>query len=137
MTDRLLPERRSENMRRIKSTNTKIEVLFRRALCAVGVRGYRVHAKNVKGKPDVVFVGKKVAVFVDGCFWHGCDKCYVAPSSNRSYWSTKLEGNKRRDKRVTEQLVGEGWIVLRVWEHEVEHAMDSCVRSVRRAIRGR
>ena len=71
------------------------------------------------GKPDFVFARKRVVVFVDGCFWHGCPKCYRRPSSRCSYWDAKVAANKARDRRVTRTLRRMGWRVVRIWEHEL------------------
>jgi len=126
MADKLTPQRRSANMSRIRSRNTKPELLLRRALWASGCRGYRVHPSGVEGKPDLAFIGAKVAVFVDGCFWHGCPACFVAPSSNQAYWEPKIRTNRERDERVTASLTAAGWTVVRTWEHELEADASTC-----------
>ena len=137
MADKLTPDRRSANMSRIRSRDTKIEIRLRQALWANGTRGYRVHPKSIEGKPDIAFIGKRVAVFVDGCFWHGCEKCFVAPSSNVEYWQPKIARNRERDRRVTAALEAEGWLVLRVWEHEIESDIAGSVLRVQNAVSGR
>lgn len=132
--DTISQERRSENMRRIRSKDTKAEMVLRKALWSAGLRGYRVHPQRVTGRPDVAYVGKRLAVFVDGCFWHSCPRCFVAPKSNTTYWSTKLARNQGRDLEVTEALRKEGWTVLRVWEHEVEEQLDDVIQRIRAAL---
>ncbi len=121
---------RSFNMSRIRSRDTKPELRLRKLLWARGVRGYRIHSK-LPGKPDLAWSRAKVAVFVDGCFWHGCTKCGDgrAPSSNTSYWDAKRLGNKQRDARRTKELQQLGWRVLRLWEHEV---LKESLRSAKR-----
>ncbi len=130
--DRLSAEERSDNMRAIRSSDTRIELAVRRALWARKQRGYRVHPKGLPGKPDVAFFGAKLAVFIDGCFWHGCSECYSAPKSNRKYWAEKVKGNRARDERVSSELRSRGWTVLRFWEHEVEHDLDRVVAVIER-----
>jgi DNA mismatch endonuclease (patch repair protein) len=97
------------------STEIKLMKLFR----ANGIKGWRRHFP-ITGRPDFAFPKTKVAVFVDGCFWHGCPSCYTAPSSSRSFWETKLSKNKARDVVVTGQLRCGGWKVLRVWECQLK-----------------
>ena len=108
---------RSELMSRIRGTNTSPERVLRAALWRNGLR-YRLHAKTPVGRPDVVFPGRKVAVFIDGCFWHGCPEHYRAATRNAEFWRDKIEGNKNRDVETTEALRSAGWAVIRVWEHE-------------------
>src|SRR6266850_2377510 len=111
---------RSEIMGRIKSTGNKTtELRLMRLLVTNGVKGWR-RRSQLLGRPDFVFPAKRVAVFVDGCFWHGHPVLCRLPSSNRTYWVNKIEGNKRRDCEVTASLRRRGWIVLRIWEHELK-----------------
>lgn len=119
MADRVTNKQRSYNMSRIrssnnKSTETKLISLFRQS----GIKGWRRHYP-IYGKPDFVFRKEHVAIFVDGCFWHGCEECYQAPKNNASYWEEKLKRNKKRDKEVNKKLRQKGWIVLRIWEHSL------------------
>lgn len=115
---RAAPLTRSENMGRIRSNNTRPEVLLRRALWAAGSR-FRVNHRTPGGRADVVFLRAKIAVFVDGCFWHGCPEHYVSPRTGSQFWAKKLSENLERDERQTKTLKAEGWTVIRVWEHEV------------------
>ncbi len=104
-------------MSRIRSKNTKPEQLMRSALSAAGVKGYRLHYAKAPGKPDITFVGRKVAVFVHGCFWHCCPHCQrYTPKTNRTWWKNKLATNVARDERKTKELKTAGWKVLTVWE---------------------
>jgi DNA mismatch endonuclease (patch repair protein) len=123
---------RSYVMSRIRGRNTKPEVLLRQALWVAGLRGYRTHGA-LPGRPDIVLTRVRLAVFVDGCFWHSCPKCRIpAPTSRTAYWQPKLRRNKVRDQRVTRELRRLGWTPLRLWEHEVQR--DSA-RSAARVVR--
>lgn len=109
---------RSKNMSAIKSKNTKPEIVLRKALFRLGLR-YRIHY-NLPGKPDIVFPGKRLVIFIDGCFWHGCPKCYKEPDNNKEFWIKKIARNKNRDDEVNIQLEALGWRVLRIWEHSIK-----------------
>ena len=98
-----------------KSTELKIVRLFREKK----ITGWRRHVKKIPGKPDFIFPKQKIAVFVDGCFWHGCPKCYKKPKTNKKFWKEKIEGNIKRDKKNRAKLRREGWKVLRIWEHDI------------------
>ncbi len=128
MADVLTPVQRSRCMSRVKSKNTKPEIRLRKALWAVGLR-YRLRYK-LPGKPDLVFVSAKLAVFVDGCFWHGCPEHATQPKTNERFWATKLGENVERDQRVNWQLRGMGWTVLRLWQHEIEGNLDNAVEQI-------
>jgi len=95
------------------------ETAFRRALWHQGVRGYRLH-ESLPGRPDIAFPGLRLAVFVNGCFWHLCPTCRPPqPRANADFWQAKLTANVERDSRVLEALTSRGWEVLVVWEHEI------------------
>ena len=136
MADVLTREQRSYNMSRIRGENTKPEITLRKLLYAKGLRGYRTKAK-VYGKPDVVFPRFRVAVFVDGCFWHKCPGCFVMPETNQEFWLSKIEGNVRRDEKVNDRLRQEGYEVIRVWEHEVRKDAKGCLKKIHKALRKR
>nr|WP_269453154.1 very short patch repair endonuclease [Yinghuangia sp. ASG 101] len=107
-------------MSRQKSRDTQVELALRRALHAAGLR-FRVHRRPVVGvrrEADIVFGPAKVAVFVDGCFWHGCPEHATWPQRNAEFWRTKIEGNQRRDADTDARLASAGWLAVRVWEHE-------------------
>jgi DNA mismatch endonuclease (patch repair protein) len=104
-------------MSRIRSENTKPELALRRALWAKGFR-FRIHYCH--DKIDIAFPRKKVAVFVDGCFWHGCPIHLRLPKSHEAYWHPKLKRNIERDQETTKRLKSDGWKILRFWEHELE-----------------
>ena len=120
MTDILTPQKRSALMGRIRSTDTKPELLVRRALHALGYR-FRTHVRSLPGCPDVVFARRRVAIFVHGCFWHrhGCEKTYT-PRSREQFWQTKFAGNVQRDRRDQRRLAGDGWRIFIAWECETE-----------------
>ena len=104
-------------MSRIRSTNTKPERELRSLLSAAGVRGYRLHHATTPGRPDIAFVGRRIAVFVHGCFWHSCPHCKrYAPKHNSRWWRDKLTANRERDARKRRDLVRAGWKVLTIWE---------------------
>ncbi|GGU25829.1 very short patch repair endonuclease [Streptomyces violascens] len=111
---------RRRNMQAIRSRDTKPERLIRQLVHAQGLR-YRVSAKplpDLRRTADMVFRPAKVAVFIDGCYWHGCPEHYVPPKTNSGYWSEKVARNMGRDRDTDEQLSAAGWTVLRFWEHE-------------------
>jgi DNA mismatch endonuclease (patch repair protein) len=116
MVDRISPEKRSKIMSAIHSKNTMPEVALRKALFARGLR-FRIHYGNEK--IDIAFPSKKTAIFVDGCFWHGCPLHSHIPKSNMDYWNPKLKKNIERDQEKNERLEKAGWEVLRFWEHEL------------------
>lgn len=122
----------SSNMRRMPTCNTSPEVMVRKALHALGLR-YRLHRADLPGRPDIVFPRQRIAVFVDGCFWHYCPQHCVVPRNNRLWWLAKLRANRRRDQRNDEALKKLGWVAIRVWEHEnYESAANRVSRAVRR-----
>lgn len=115
---------RSKIMAAVRSRgNTTTELPLGKLLWALGLRGYRKHWK-VQGKPDFAWPGRRIAVFVDGCFWHGCAKCKYLPRTNVAFWRSKIETNQTRDRRVRRSLRRQGWTVLRFWEHEVKRTPD-------------
>lgn len=117
---------RSENMSRIRGKDTSPERIIRRRLWAAGLR-YRLQAKTPGGRADLVVPGQKLAIFIDGCFWHGCPEHYVRPRSRNEFWDAKLAENVSRDRRQTLLLDTLGWRVVRVWEHEVHEAPEEVV----------
>jgi DNA mismatch endonuclease (patch repair protein) len=116
-------------MSRIGSKNTGPEVALRRALYQRGVRGWRCHPRSVPGKPDIAFTRWRVAVFVDGCFWHGHPD-YFTPGKSGAYWDAKIERTKERDRQADTQLAAADWRVVRMWDFEVEDDLDGCVERV-------
>ncbi|MDX3265992.1 very short patch repair endonuclease [Streptomyces sp. MI02-2A] len=119
-------------MSRQKSRDTQVELALRRALHAAGLR-FRVHRRPVKGvrrEADIVFGPARVAVFVDGCFWHGCPEHATWPRRNADFWRAKIEGNRVRDADTDVRLAQAGWLAVRVWEHEPPLEAAQRVRAV-------
>jgi DNA mismatch endonuclease, patch repair protein len=123
MTDVYSPEKRSAVMRRVKGRNTTPEMTVRRALTRLGAR-YRLHRKDLPGNPDIVMPGRKLALFVHGCFWHGhdCARGSRVPKANREYWVAKVGRNVARDARSAEALAALGWRVETIWECDLKDA---------------
>lgn len=128
MADPLTPEARSALMARVRTRDTTPELTLRRALFAAGVRGWRCHPK-ITGRPDLAWLGRRVAVFVDGAFWHGHPDYYHGQSGK--FWDEKIARNRARDEKVNRLLVEAGWEVVRVWDFEVEKDLDAAVARVR------
>jgi DNA mismatch endonuclease, patch repair protein len=120
---------RSAVMRAVKSTNTKPELVVRRLAHQLGFR-FRLHRKTLPGCPDLVFVARRKAIFVNGCFWHGhdCPRGARMPKSNAQYWRSKIAGNRARDSKALEELVAAGWSVLTVWECETKDLALVCAQ---------
>ena len=120
MTDILTPEQRSERMSRIRWRDMKPELVVRRLTHALGYR-YRLHRRDLPGRPDMAFISRRKVIFVHGCFWHRHARCRLArlPKSRRDYWIPKLEGNRTRDLHNQTELDRMGWSVLVIWECEV------------------
>ena len=120
MPDVFTKEKRSEVMSRIKGKGNKdTELVMIQILRSNHISGWRRN-QAVLGKPDFIFPKQKIALFVDGCFWHGCPKHSNMPKNNQEFWEKKLLGNKVRDRFVTRELRRMGWKVVRVWEHELK-----------------
>ena len=123
-----VPPQTSKVMKAVKGTgNASTEVRFRFALVGSGISGWRLHAINLPGKPDIVFPQRRITVFLDGCFWHGCPSCGHIPKSNTSFWTAKIDLTKRRDYRNTRRLCALGYQVLRFWEHNLTNDLGACV----------
>src|SRR5665647_3720550 len=129
MTDVLTEEQRRYNMSRIKGRDTKPELMLRQLLYKRNIRGYRLH-HSLPGRPDIVFVGRRLAIFVDGCFWHKCSIHFVTPATRTEFWMKKIDGNVRRDRIVDAELAAAGWNVLRFWEHEVRGNPEKVVEKI-------
>ena len=119
--DNLSTSDRKKNMTNIKSKGARsTEKKLRNSLAGAGISGFKLNDKTLPGTPDFVFLEDRLAIFVDGCFWHGCPKCYKRPKSNQQYWDKKYTSNKIRDEHVDLELNKCGWTVLRLWEHELK-----------------
>lgn len=128
MSDVLTPEQRRKCMSSVRGTNTKPELLLRKALWRKGLR-YRLKSE-LPGKPDIVLSRYKVAIFVDGCFWHSCPEHGSLPESNTSFWKKKIARNVERDHEVNALLEQNGWRIIRIWEHEIKQSIEKVVERV-------
>jgi DNA mismatch endonuclease (patch repair protein) len=128
MGDHLTSDERRALMRRVRTRNTAPELALRKALWASGVRGWRLHAPDLAGRPDLVFRRSKVAVFVDGAFWHGHPAHYWGQSGR--FWDEKIERNRARDATVNGELARLGWRVIRLWDFEVAKDALGCAKKV-------
>jgi len=117
MVDVHTSKQRSYNMSRIKASETKLELKFKKLF---KVLGFIYQPKNVYGKPDFIHKKEKITVFIDSCFWHKCPKHYKGPSTNKKFWRDKINKNSERDKKVTKKLKKDGWRVIRIWEHSIK-----------------
>ena len=135
--DRHTPEQRHKNMQAVKSKDSEIERLLRNELWKRGLR-YRKNVKNIIGKPDIVFIGKKVAVFCDSEFWHGYnwEERKADIKTRREFWIPKIERNMRRDLEVNTALTEAGWTVLRFWGKDIKKHCSECADVIERKVRG-
>jgi DNA mismatch endonuclease, patch repair protein len=124
---------RSRTMASVSSRRTDLEQRLAKEMWRLGLRGWRRGRRTAGAKPDFVFVGARVAVFVDGCFWHGCPACAKRPASNVEYWRPKIARNRARDAQQTRALRAEGWAVIRLWGHEIERDTGECAALIREA----
>ena len=131
----LTPEQRHNIMSHIRSNNTSIEVLLRKALWHEGIR-YRINLKTLPGKPDIAITKHKIAIFCDGEFWHGknWDQKKDAIKTNRDYWVSKIERNIVRDNRNDKKLANMGWVVLHFWGDEINKRLADCVSEIKETI---
>ena len=129
MADVHTQEQRTYNMSCIRGKNTGPELTLRKILFAEGFRGYRIHY-DLPGKPDIVFTKKKIAIFIDGCFWHKCPLCFHEPETRKEFWMKKIQSNVDRDKKVNELLKNDGWTVIRIWEHEIKKEPENAVNKI-------
>lgn len=130
MVDKFTKEQRSKIMSAIRSKDTLPEITLRKVLWLMGYR-YRLYYSS--NKIDIAFPSKKLAIFVDGCFWHGCPIHFREPKSNQAYWLPKIKRNIERDSATNDQLKTEGWTVIRFWEHELKE-IDRIVEQINRII---
>lgn len=131
--DMLSPAARSERMSRIRSSDTALELKFRQALWAAGVRGWRCNVVGVFGRPDLCWKGRRVAVFLDSAWWHGHESRWK-PGRLGKYWDEKIERNIARDIAVNENLRQNSWTVLRFWDFEIDGDLERCVGEVASAL---
>jgi DNA mismatch endonuclease (patch repair protein) len=125
MPDNLTPEDRKKTMRAVKGKGTRLERRLFSMLAGMGLSGWRQNADDLFGKPDVAFDRQKVAIFIDGCFWHGCPVCNrKRPETNRAYWDRKIDRNIELAVLNKQRLEESGWTVLRIWEHSMRKKED-------------
>ena len=134
--DRHTPEQRRKNMQAVKNKNSKIEILLRKELWNRGLR-YQKNRNDVFGKPDIVFKGKKVAVFCDSEFWHGYnwEERKKEFKSHQEFWIRKIERNMQRDIEVTQKLESQGWTVLRFWGADIKKETEKCALIIEKAVK--
>ena len=123
---------RSKVMASIKGKSNKTtERRFRAGLIKSGITGWVVHPQNIIGNPDFIFPNERIAIFVDGCFWHGCPRCKRSnPGTHRYFWKKKIKKNCQRDMKVKKELRKQGWIVVRYWEHDLKHELKKCISEI-------
>ncbi len=129
LPDKFSKETRSKIMSSIKGKNTEPELMIRKILWSKGKR-YRIHDRTVFGTPDISIKRQNVAIFLDGCFWHGCGVCYKEPKTNSEFWRNKIDRNKMRRKIVKKRLKKDGWTVLEFWEHQIRDNPHSVVENI-------
>lgn len=116
-----------------KDSNTKPEITIRKALWKNGIRGYRLHWKKVPGRPDIAFPSRKIAIFINGCYWHRCPNCNPStPKTNVEFWKNKFKKNKERDNRKIKELEKLNWNVLVIWECEIKKDTSICVEKIKK-----
>lgn len=130
--DVLSKEQRRKNMQNVRSKDTKAEIMLRKALWHKGIR-YRKNYSKLPGKPDIVLIRQKIAIFIDGDFWHArwhqdCPGEQV--QSNKMFWRKKLANNVQRDREINDILTDKGWLILRFWESDVKKNLDECLRTI-------
>lgn len=118
-----------------KGKDTKPELALRKALRQLNIPGYRIHWKKAPGTPDIAYPGRKVAIFIHGCFWHRCPHCNPPlPKSHTDFWKKKFERNKKRDEEKVKTLEDEGWKVLVFWECKIKDDVMACAKKVKRVL---
>lgn len=127
-----LNETTSRVMSANKAKNTSPELVVRKKLCEDGMRGYRLHMKNLPGRPDIAYTKKKIAIFINGCFWHRCPYCnYSLPKHNTEFWNTKFSANIIRDTQKIDLLHQAGWKVVILWECQIMDNLNNCIEQIR------
>lgn len=134
MVDVVSKKKRSQIMSSVRSKETKIEIVFRKALWKEGFR-YRKNVAKCFGKPDLVLKKYGAVIFVDSCFWHGCKRHCRLPEANKSYWINKIARNRKRDKEVNKHYRKMGWNVIRVWEHDINKDLSNTIERTIRLLR--
>jgi DNA mismatch endonuclease (patch repair protein) len=134
-TDHVSAETRSRIMAAVRSRGGRsTERRLRAALIGRAIAGWRIQATHLPGQPDFYFPKSRVAIFVDGCFWHGCSRCYRRPRSSQKYWDAKVAINSARDRRTRRRLHRMGWRIVRIWEHDVKRGPTQAAERIKQAI---
>jgi DNA mismatch endonuclease (patch repair protein) len=133
MADTRTPEQRKRIMSAVRRRDTAPELALRRSLFARGIRGWRCDYRDAPGRPDLAWPGRKIAVFVDGAFWHGHPSRH-RPGRSGSYWDKKIAANVARDRRVDRELQAMGWTVFRFWDFEIRKQLSVVVEDIARAV---
>ena len=135
MTDVHSTQTRAKNMSAIKSKGNKsTEIAVLELFRSNRIQGWRRHSKKVYGTPDFSFSSKKLAVFIDGCFWHRCPTCFKLPKSNTEFWENKIANNVKRDHIVNKMLAGRNWEIIRIWEHEIKKCPQDVLSKIIHAV---
>ncbi|HSA05783.1 MAG TPA: very short patch repair endonuclease [Candidatus Gastranaerophilales bacterium] len=127
MTDKLSKKDRRKTMQAVRSKNTKLENMVIKQLWKLGYR-FRRNVDALLGKPDIAIKKYKIVIFIDSCFWHGCNQHCRMPSSNKEYWYKKIQRNKNRDKEITEYYINNEWRILRIWEHQIKEDFNNTIK---------
>jgi len=120
-------------MGKIKSKETNLEKDFRKLLWKEGIK-YRKNSSKHFGKPDIIIASKKIVIFIDSCFWHGCKKHCRIPATNKKYWKNKIKRNKERDKEVNKYYRKLNWKIIRIWEHEIKKDLPTVINKIQKLI---
>ena len=139
LRDKRSPTPSSESTSKVMSANkakdTKPEIKLRKILWKEGIRGYRLNWKKAPGRPDIAFPGRKIAIFINGCYWHRCPKCDLPlPKSNVQFWKDKFDNNIARDKKKNKELLDLGWNVLVFWECDIKSDIIVCSKDIKRVL---
>jgi len=122
-------------MQKNKAKDTNPELRFRTELFHMGIIGYRKHRADIPGKPDIAFIGRRIAIFINGCFWHKCPKCKISyPTTNQAYWREKINRNTKRDERILRELRQLDWKPIVIWECQLRRDAASCAQKIYRAL---
>jgi len=133
--DNLSPSDRLKTMRAVMGKGTRLERRVFAMMAGMGLKGWKIHPQGIPGNPDAAFIERKIAIFINGCFWHGCPVCKrPLPVANAGYWSRKIARNVQRDERLRVELKMEGWQVVEVWEHQLKKGRGRVRRKLRSII---
>lgn len=129
MPDKFSKEVRRRTMQAVKSKDTKLEKAVTKRLWNEGIR-FRRNVNDLMGKPDIAIKKYKIVIFLDSCFWHGCELHYRSPETNKEYWEKKIENNRKRDLKITQYYLSHNWNILRVWGHELRGNFDKTIKRI-------